>query len=583
MTCRIKQLPENLVARIAAGEVVERPASVLKELIENSIDAGATQISIEIQGAGRTLLKVSDNGSGMTKEEAHLSLRRHATSKISEYEDLEKLHTFGFRGEALPSISAVSRFRLVTRTQEEESGWELQLEGGKLASEKPFAREQGTTIEVRDLFFNTPARYKFLKADFTERGQCLRVIEEMVFSSIGVGFDVRIEEAKPLIFQAGSTLAERIQSAWGSKWQSTLMKVGAAEKHVSVSGFVSHQDAHVATPKNQFLYINKRPVHNRRLTRAIYDAYAGQLFVGRHPAWVLFLEVNPQAVDVNVHPSKREVKLAFESEIYGFLMNAVKRSLEQSPVASLITQKGSSLQYSVLSDKKFKVRDSILSILNTGDLTPSSGAEPLTPWMPELAPLKNQTFRAIAQLDNMFVLSEGPEGLVIVDQHAAAEKVVYEKLMADRKAAAPETQMLLVPFTWEVAVSLVPVVQKKISELASFGFVVEPFGGNSFVVKGYPSVLGEKFDLLSLLDGMTDFVGESSDPKGGLERNFEHKLAALAACRGSVRAGDPLDLKSCQHLLDQLVRCDAPHTCPHGRPTLVQMSYQELQRRFRRI
>src|ERR1044071_2334436 len=285
MPTNIHQLPENLVARIAAGEVVERPASVLKELIENSLDAGATQISVEIKGAGRSLIRVSDNGSGMNKEDAHLSLKRHATSKISQYEDLEALNTFGFRGEALPSIAAVSRFHLVTRRADEDSGWELSLEGGKLIGEKPAAREPGTTIQVRDLFFNTPARFKFLKADFTERAQCLRVIEEMVFSSLGVTFNVQIEDSKPLLFQQGRhsgesrnpgfgqnvenldpgfrrgdgtlmELKQRIAEAWGAKWETNLVEVGAKENHVAVSGLVSHPDSHSATPKNQFLYIN---------------------------------------------------------------------------------------------------------------------------------------------------------------------------------------------------------------------------------------------------------------------------------------------------------------------------------------
>jgi DNA mismatch repair protein MutL len=572
----ITQLPENLVARIAAGEVVERPASVLKELIENSLDAGSTHISVEIKGSGRTLLRVSDNGSGMSRDDAHLCLKRHATSKISRYEDLEALSTFGFRGEALPSIAAVSRFRLATRMADTDSGWELILEGGHLSSEKPMAREVGTTIEVRDLFFNTPARFKFLKADFTERAQCLRVVEEMVFSSPHVSFNVQVEEGNPLVFNQESILRRRVAAAWGSKWQDTLVDVSAQEKHVSLTGVVSHQDSHAATPKNQYLYINRRPVHNRRLTRAIYDAYSGQLFVGRHPSWVLFLEVNPQAVDVNVHPSKREVKLAFESEIYGFVLNAVRRGLAQAGSSSL-DLKSSSSNVSIEDPVSYKSTERQWSPASTATAvnTLYKPFESTTSFIPELSPLKNQTFRAVAQLNAMFIVAEGPDGMVIVDQHAAAEKALYEKLLADRQAQ-PDVQMMLVPLHWEVSMSLVPVVQKKLPELLSFGFQIEEFGGNTFLVKGYPAVLGEKLDLLSLLDGMTDFVNEGVAP-------FEHKMAALAACKGSVRAGDNLDIKACQFILDQLVRCEAPHTCPHGRPTLIQMSYPELERRFRRI
>lgn len=594
---RIHKLPDQLVSRIAAGEVVERPASVLKELLENSLDAGSKRIEISIQGAGRTLIRIADDGCGMTAEEARLSLERHATSKIQSFDDLENLSTFGFRGEALPSIAAVSRFRLVTRSSENNAAWEIQRDGGKTVSDKPAAREQGTTIEIKDLFFNTPARFKFLKSDATERGQCLRVIEEVVFGSAGREFKIEVESGKPMVISANDSLTDRISKMWNQRAGDSMVPVSASEKHFSVSGVVSSPDGHAATARNQVLYVNRRPVSNRRLTRAIYDAYVGQLHVGRHPSWVLFLEVNPQAVDVNVHPSKREVKLAFENEIFGFMVSAIKSALGRLTFAPSVWAVGGMPErdfeipvgtknpgsgiptaaairdYSVLRDSRNPFGGSPSGTLN---------ANVETLYRP-IAPLKNQTFRAIAQLDNMFILAESREGLAIIDQHAAAEKVLYEKLMAEKKSAQPKMQMLLVPFSWEVAVSLAPAIKEKLSALQAFGFAIEHFGGSTFLVKGYPSDLGEKFDLLTLLDGLSDVLGENTESRGSHERGFDHKVAAMAACKGSVRAGDPLDLKLCQALLDQLVRLEAPHTCPHGRPTLVQMSYPELQRRFRRI
>ncbi len=588
---KVHRLPDNLVSRIAAGEVVERPASVLKELVENSLDAGAKRVQIQIQGAGRTLLRIADDGCGLSSDDAKLALERHATSKISSFDDLENLSTFGFRGEALPSIAAVSRFTLTTREASSDSGWSIQLEGGKVVSEKPVARESGTTMDVRDLFFNTPARFKFLKSDSTERAQCLRVLEEAAFAALGVEFSISAENAKPVTAPATSDLKSRIKILWGGSLGESGVPVKAGEKHFSVSGIVSSPDGHTATARQQILFVNRRPVTNRRLTRAVYDAFLGQLPMGRHPSWVLFLEVNPQSVDVNVHPSKREVKLAFEGEIFGFLLNAVKLALGQSSGPTLLASFGTGSEGARF-DSRYRGGGATLApsepVPGWGKSL-AAGVEtlyqpsPVTSFVPELAPLRNQTFRAAAQIANMFIVAESPEGLVIIDQHAAAEKILYEKLMAEKKSASPKTQMLLVPFSWEVAVSLVPLVRERLPALQKFGFAIEFFGGTTFLVKGYPSDLGERFDLLTMLDSLTDTLSDPADARGGHEKNFDHRVAAMAACKGSVRAGDPLDLKSCQALLDQLVRLDAPHTCPHGRPTIVQMSLQELERRFRRI
>lgn len=617
MLPRIHQLPDDLISRIAAGEVVERPASVLKELVENSLDAGATDVSVSIEGAGRTLLRISDNGCGMTKEEAHLAMRRHATSKISRYEDLERIGTFGFRGEALPSICSVSRLRMVTRSPEEDSGWEFIYEGGKLTSEKPFAREPGTTLEIRDLFFNTPARYKFLKSDTTERSQCLRVMEEIIFSSTDVSFHLQTEKSSPLHFQKHKlnshseihkALRARLSEAWGGKWSEGLEDVFAEAPHFSLAGVVTDQGHHQGSPKTQILFVNKRPVTNRRLTRAVYDAYLGQLPQARHPGWVLFLQVNPEAVDVNVHPAKREVKITFENEIYGFMVSAIKRSLEKSrsiPVELVQTRafdesKSAFVPFASTSNQTpfyeppretysaESVRHSLDTLYRPSDSI-SSPVQPITPFpsyslqgQTEFVGLKEQKLFAVGQVRNTFILAHTSDGVLIIDQHAAAEKIMYEQLLRNMQGTDSSIQMLLVPFTWEVSLSLNSLVREKSEHLKKMGFMIETFGPSTFLVKGYPSVLGERFDLHELLDGMVDVFTEPDDRRGGLERNFEHRLAALTACKASVKAGDLLDLKSCQFILDELVKCDAPLTCPHGRPTVIRLSYSELERRFRR-
>lgn len=578
--------------------MVERPSSVLKELIENSLDAGSTVIDITIEGAGRTLLRISDNGSGMTKEEAHLALQRHATSKISKYEDLESVLTFGFRGEALPSMASVSRFRLITKSADSETAWELELEGGKIKTDQPAARETGTTIEVRDLFFNTPARFKFLKSDNTERAQCLKVIEEVVFAAPQVTIRLTLDKAKPIVFSP-TGLLPRIAQAWGDRWLKAFEPVASVAPHFSVKGYVSHQAHHQASTRTQVLFVNRRPVTNRRLTRAVYDAYVGQLPQGRHPAWVLFLDVNPQSVDVNVHPTKREVKLAFESELYQFVLVAAREALRKTvsvPSADMMSKNFSSAAdyrpsshfFSPSAPAVMASVDTLYQPLSNQPASAYSAKEPAAAdffvdrGQTEFLGFKDHQLFAVAQVHSMFIVAESNDSLMLVDQHAAAEKVLYEKLLKNMQGEMPAVQMLLVPFNWEVALAIYPLVKDKLAHLQKMGFVMEDFGGDTFLVKGYPSMLGEKFDLHSLLDGMSDVLAEPDDRRGGFERNFEHRLAALTACKAAVKAGDTLDLKSCQYILQELLLCDDPLTCPHGRPTVIRFSTSELERRFRR-
>lgn len=595
MSPRVHQLPEDLIARIAAGEVVERPASIIKELVENSLDAGADHVAVAIEGAGRTRILIADNGCGMTKEDALLALRRHATSKISRLEDLDAIDTYGFRGEALPSIAAVSRLTLTTRSSEEEMGWEFVIEGGKLISEKPVAREPGTTVDVKDVFFNTPARFKFLKSDPTERAQCLRVMEEMIFSSLGVAFELQTEKGKPVVFRGSEGLSPesrpeavkaRLTEAWGPRWSRGLLTVFHQTEHFRVGGVVSAQDAHQATSRYQFLYVNRRPVQNRRLARAIYDAYMGELPSLRHPAWTLFLDVDPATVDVNVHPSKREVKLTHESELFAFLHAAVKRALRggvQAPMEERVSEFAARPSAQPAS---FKAAEStarqLYKSLDVSSAPPASA--PTFPSFtvskeerPELTDLRDAELAVLGQIRKTYIVAQTKSGLILVDQHAAAEQAAYERLIFNLKAAKRPVQMLLVPFTWEVALSLVPHVQASLDILTKMGFVIEAFGGSTFVVKGVPALLKEKFDLHSLLDGLTDELNSNS--RGP---DLDHRLAAMTACKASIKAGDPLDLNACHTIIRQLALCDSPFTCPHGRPTVIRLPYSDLDRRFRR-
>jgi DNA mismatch repair protein MutL len=611
---RIHALPEDLVARIAAGEVVERPASILKELVENSLDAGATHIAVSIEGAGRNLIRISDNGCGMTKDDATMALKRHATSKISSFDDLESLHTFGFRGEALPSIAAVSRLTLTTRCEEDEAGWKVEIEGGKITGELPVPREVGTTIEVRDIFFNTPARFKFLKSDGTERAQCLRVMEEMIFSIPAVTFELQVEKAKPTVFRGfvesdrpeahTEALKTRLIEAWGSRWARSFLSVYKETPHFRAMGVVTNQGGHQATSRYQFLYVNKRPVTNRRLARAIYDAYQGQLPSLRHPGWALFVDLNPSTIDVNVHPSKREVKLTHESELYAFLNSAVKDALRGTPPAmsrSAVSAPLGTTQTAREPGSPYKASPAPTSIASpAGWSRPESTAfenaplaEPRTSparettpafpefavaeTRPELADLRDPELVVVAQLRKTYIVAQTQQGLILVDQHAAAEQAAYERLLFNLKAEKRAVQMLLVPFTWEVAMSLKPHVESNLERLTRMGFVIEAFGGNTFIVKAVPANLSEGLDLHSLLDGLSDEL--SSNHRAA---DLDHRVAAMAACKASVKAGDPLTNAASQQIIRQLALCASPFTCPHGRPTVVRFPYSELDRRFRR-
>lgn len=592
---RIHLLPDDLVARIAAGEVVERPASALKELLENSLDAGAKRISIAIEGAGRTRLSIADDGCGMTLAEARLAIQRHATSKITSLGDLESIRSFGFRGEALPSIAAVSKLTLTTRSAEEESGWEIVLDGGKLVSEKPVAREPGTTIDVRELFFNTPARFKFLKADGTERGQCLRVAEEAAFAAPNVSFEIRSESGKPVVFRAGSdgaaieTLKGRLAEAWGIRWGKDVMRVSAESPHFTVSGLVTNQAFHQATARTQYLYINRRPVQNRRLSRAVYEAFTGQLPSLRHPGWVLFLGVDPSTIDVNVHPSKREVKLTHESELFGFLMTATRAALSAARPAPVFTVAGAASEAPpTMSPPYFPSPtspDNFESILPQNEYRVErsaglfDGQRYQDAERPELEDLRDPNLTVLGQVKRTFIVAHTSGGLLLADQHAAAEKVAYERLLANLETATPQIQMLLVPFTWEVAMTIAPRLQDGLHVWRKMGFMIEPFGGSTFIVKGLPSHLGDRYDLHVLLDAMCDAVSEPGERRG---TTLEHRLAASAACKASVKAGDPLDNAAARQILAELAACENPFTCPHGRPTIIRYGFTDLEVKFRR-
>jgi DNA mismatch repair protein MutL len=594
----IRKLPEHVVRRIAAGEVVERPASVLKELLENALDAGARRIDVEIAEAGRKRVRVSDDGRGIPAKEVALALERHATSKIVKAEDLDGIRTFGFRGEALPSIAAVSRFKLVTRPAGAAEGWSVDCEGGDVTREGPCGAPPGTSVTVEDLFYCTPARSKFLKSDTTERGLLVRTVEDVALAAREVAFRVTSDGKELLSLPAAregkgpaEALLERLKLCWGADRLAAVKPVRETGRFMTAWGWISDVHAHQGSGRYQRFFVNNRPVVSRRLTHALYEAYRGSLPVGRHPLAVLFLDVDPSLVDVNVHPSKREVRLSHEEEAYGFLYRALQSAL--SATAAMPTALGGSVTEPWEARKWLEgaspetiAENRTANVGSSPSFAESQTAlllqSPLRVAEASGAPAGAETdFREaqpvpLMQLDGTYILARLGAELYIFDQHAAAERVLYETFSEAAKNKAPHRQALLLPWVWETSPQTAAVVRDHIADFEKLGYELEEFGGGAFRVKGVPGVLGDTPRVRSLLEGLAeDMLSEAA------ARKWE-EILIRAACRGSVKANDPLKPPEMEKILKDLQLCRHPWSCPHGRPTFLRVTGDELAKRFRR-
>ena len=587
---KVQKLPEELIRHIAAGEVVERPASVLKELVENSLDAGARRIVVSWEESGKKSLRVADDGAGMTPEDARLALERHATSKISSLEDLAAIGTYGFRGEALPSISVVSRFQITTRPPDAAEAWAVSVEGGKVTREGPAGAPPGTTVAVGDLFFNTPARLKFLKSDATEKGLLLRTVEDAAFAARTVAFQVFSDGKEVLDLRAAAdgtppetALKDRLAGAWGADKAKGLRLVRAEGRYMTVWGWISDVHAHQPSARFQRLYVNGRPVAHRRLTHALYDAYKGRLFAGRHPAAALFLELNPDLVDVNVHPSKKEVRFSNEGEVYDFLSRALQEALTGGVGMPTALGEGGNRPLEV-PPPSFSLRPSMAESRAAYQFQlPRPSAAPEAPQPTLLDPplalegFKTAVYEPLAQFDDTYLLARSDNKLFIFDQHAAAERALYERFADASDGREPSRQPLLLPWVWEVSPEAASVIQARLVDLSRLGYELEPFGARSFRVKAVPGVLGDSARVKEILEGLVEDLLSEKIP------GQWDAILVRAACRGSVRAGDSLQLPQMSRIIKDLQSCRSPWSCPHGRPTFLRLEPGELARRFRRI
>ncbi len=584
----IRILAPHEAAKIAAGEVIERPASIVKELIENSLDAGATQISVEIREGGLALIRVADNGCGIDPGELRLAFERHATSKVATEDDLWRIATLGFRGEALPSIAAAGDVELLTRVSGNDVGARIRLREGEVVEEGSGATAPGTTFTVRRLFGTQPARLKFLRAPGSEATQAASVIAHYAMAYPEVRFELNVDGKTTLQTPGSGSLIDAVAAVYGAAVAGAAIEVDlppANEGETGVRGVVVEPRLHRSSRNYIGLYVNRRWVRNRALTFAVEEAYQGMLPVGRRPIAVLDLIVPPDEVDVNVHPTKAEVRLRREREVFGVLQRVVRRALSEHgtvPRASGSLWGGGAsaaaqarppltLQPSPASPPTRAPLEQHLR----GDIDPPAAQAPMIDRLPLL--------RAVGQVGNMYVVAEGPEGMYLIDQHAAHERVMYERFLAASGAAQADVQPLLEPLTVELSAGHRALLAEHAGAFERLGFAIEHFGDNAYVVRAVPAALGQGGDvareIAELLDRM---AGDASPDEAGGTAASAHRVAASLACHAAVRAGMPMAETEQRELLRQLEACVAPRTCPHGRPTMVHLAADAIAREFKR-
>lgn len=585
---KIHVLSEHVANKIAAGEVIERPASIVKELVENSLDAGADRIEIEVKHGGKSLIRVADNGSGMTAADAQLALQRHATSKIEKAEDLDSIVSFGFRGEALPSIAAVSRFTLQTRTPESGTGTELVVEGGSLVKAKECPAAVGTVIEVRDLFFNTPARRKFMKQDTTEFGHILDAVTCIALANLQVRFVLVSNSETVLDLVPTQALEVRAAAVLGEAWSEQTLPIQNAMPHIKLSGLIGKPSLASGNRGQQFLFINKRWVKAYGLSYGLQAGYHGVLMQHQFPAAILFLELNPQHVDVNVHPTKQQVRLSHEALIKSLIEKTVAAALKENgdlvPSFRERDDRPVELPATRFQEPNFGFEQRMATPNAPLKVAEAVAADVVTQQVNAFQPLSIgkglKVTRVLGQVHRTYILAETEEGYIVVDQHAAHERVMFEALMKNFNSQQPTSQGLLMEEVLELHPRQVEVLKKSLAFLAKLGFEIEPFGEKAFVVRAVPSSLRDENPLTLI----KQFVDEKEAGKSQTRlKGAQEDIAAMIACkRRSVKAADPLTLPAMQGLLEQLARCENPFNCPHGRPSIMKYSLADLEKQFKR-
>lgn len=592
----IRALPEHLVNQIAAGEVVERPASVVKELVENSLDAGARRVKIEVEGGGQRRIRITDDGHGIPADELPLALHPHATSKIEQLEDLEAVASLGFRGEALASIGSVARLTVASRVPGADNGTRLVAEGGRREAPEPCPMPPGTDIDVRDLFFNTPARRKFLKTERTEFGHIDECIRRLALSRMDCAFELHHNgRAVRRLPTADSDAARqrRVEDVCGQAFIENALKIETEHEGMRLTGWVARPSFSRSQADMQFFFVNGRLVRDRLVTHAVRQAYSDVLYSGRHPAYVLMLELDPARVDVNVHPQKTEVRFRDGRTVHGFLFSMIHRALAETRAGSGIGHAGPA-SVRIDSSAYGRVGGGRLGDAGQGGLglpvaeavqryaelaRPAGEAAPRP--LPadggksEVPPLGF----ALAQVHGIYVLAQNARGLVLVDMHAAHERIVYEQMKMAWQEDRIRSQPLLVPETLAVSAREVRALEQHADSLGRLGFELQPAGPESVLIRAVPTLLARADVQAMVRDVLADLV-----ELGGTRRVEQaiDELLSTAACHGSVRANRRLNLDEMNALLRDMERTERSDQCNHGRPTWVELDLQQLDRLFLR-
>jgi DNA mismatch repair protein MutL len=598
----VRQLSEAIINRIAAGEVVERPASVVKELVENALDAGARRIDVLTDGGGRRLIRVTDDGEGMTRADLALAVERHATSKL-EGDDLLSIRTLGFRGEALPSIGAAARLTITARHASEPHAWSITVDAGEKSAVKPAALGQGTTVEVRDLFYATPARLKFLKTDRSEGEAVREVVRRLAMSRPDVSFTLAGEERTPVTWGAAAEASQlaRLGDILGADFRTNAIAIDAEREGVRLTGFAGLPTLSRANSLGQYLFVNGRPVRDKLLFGAVRAAYADYLPRDRHPLLALFVTLNAREVDVNVHPAKTEVRFRDGALVRGLIVRALKDALEREGQRAATTGGSATIAtFRPAASPRRGTYDWRRSSARPAGFAPMRGgvaigfAEPAQAGfdvgepaadaaVARFEPAADQIDRPLgaarAQVHETYIVAQTRDGFVIVDQHAAHERIVYERMKEAIERSGVARQILLIPEIVELDEADVARLLTRTDELARFGLIMEPFGPGAVAVRETPSMLGE-IDVGSLIGDLAQHLAEWDDSLP-LERRLMH-VSATMACYGSVRAGRRLKPEEMNALLREMEAVPNSGQCNHGRPTYVELKLTDIERLFGR-
>ena len=567
MTEAIRILPPEVVDKIAAGEVVERPASVVKELMENSLDAGARSIEVELAGGGLQLVRVSDDGQGMSRQDLGRAVQRHATSKIRSYQDLLDIGSYGFRGEALSSIAAVSRLTLVSRPEGEPAGWCIECRQGEAASEREQAAGTGTTVTVEDLFGAVPARKKFLRSQLTEVRKATDEVVYQALANPGTGFRLVVDGRTVLDYRASDS-EQRMRDALGDELFGTLTPAGPGSGGLALAGYVSRPGHLWPRRREQHLFVNGRKVWHRTVHSAVYQAY-GPSLSGRHPAFVLFLTISPRSVDVNVHPAKREVRFKDEEQVFRSVRSALEQALFKEDGAITPTDVAEYPQRAPEGWAQLTAAEQqrLFELALPASTLPAQDSDG-----PAMQPLVQYW-----QVHNRYIFASIKNGIILVDQHAAHERILYEELLGGR--GKPLSQQLIFPVTLELTPREMSAFEEYREVFGSLGFDISRFSGNTVVIEGLPASAGSAVDsgqlLRDILDDLERTAVAGTEPAELVARSF--------ACHGAVRAGQALSQEEMNRLFDRLFATSSPYLDPHGRPAIIKMTLEDLERRFGRV